>query len=94
MFCYILYVLLRNDLSSFIQRSFATVDPGSRYKHNWHIDAIAHRLERVARGVRLHRIMNPYETILIMTVSMTGIRTNMFSVKDKLCLCSHRSNIT
>jgi hypothetical protein len=46
----ILSVLLRSDLSSFIQRSFATVDPGSEYKHNWHIDAIAYQLECVARG--------------------------------------------
>ena len=37
----LLTVLLRRDLSSFIQRSFATVDPGSPYSHNWHIDAIA-----------------------------------------------------
>jgi predicted phage terminase large subunit-like protein len=46
----ILSVLLRRDLSSFIQRSFATVDPGSEYMHNWHIDAIAYQLERVARS--------------------------------------------
>ncbi len=46
----ILAVVLRRDLSSFIQRSFATVDPGTEYKHNWHIDAIACQLERVARG--------------------------------------------
>jgi predicted phage terminase large subunit-like protein len=45
-----LTVLLRRDLSSFIQRSFATVDPGSSYSHNWHIDAIAYQLERIARG--------------------------------------------
>jgi len=46
----LLTVLLRRDLSSFIQRSFATVDPGSPYSHNWHIDAIAYQLERIARG--------------------------------------------
>ncbi len=46
----LLAALLRSDLSSFIQRSFATVDPGSTYRHNWHIDAIAHQLQRVARG--------------------------------------------
>ena len=46
----ILAVLLRQDLSGFIQRSFATVDPGTEYRHNWHIDAIACQLERVARG--------------------------------------------
>ncbi|MGG7645470.1 phage terminase large subunit [Rhodovulum sp. YNF3179] len=42
--------LLRNDLSSFIQKSFEAVDPGSTYLHNWHIDAIAHRLAQVERG--------------------------------------------
>lgn len=46
----VLNAILRKDLSSFIERSFATVDPGSAYQHNWHIDAIAYQLERVARG--------------------------------------------
>ena len=46
----VLNALLRQDLSSFIQRVFATVDPGSIYHRNWHIDAIAHQLERVERG--------------------------------------------
>ena len=42
--------LVRKDLSSFIQRSVATIDPGANYLHNWHIDAIAHQLQRVACG--------------------------------------------
>lgn len=46
----ILFALLRCDLSSFIQRSFATIDPGGQYKHNWHVDAVAHQLEQVALG--------------------------------------------
>ncbi|WP_093032231.1 phage terminase large subunit [Ruegeria marina] len=46
----VLNARLRTDLSSFIERVFAEVDPGSRYLHNWHIDAIAHKLEQVARG--------------------------------------------
>ncbi|AXI54907.1 terminase [Sulfitobacter sp. JL08] len=29
---------------------FASVDPDSAYQHNWHIDAIAHQLERIERG--------------------------------------------
>jgi len=43
-------VLLRYDLSSFIQRSFGSVDPGAQYKHNWHVDAIAYQLERISCG--------------------------------------------
>lgn len=42
--------ILRNDLSSFLQKSFQAVDPGGAYRHNWHIDAIAHHLEQVERG--------------------------------------------
>ena len=42
--------LLRDDLSSFLQKCFQAVDGGSTYSHNWHIDAIAHHLEQVERG--------------------------------------------
>ncbi|WP_245306187.1 phage terminase large subunit [Roseovarius aestuariivivens] len=42
--------LLRQDLSSFIQRAFRTVDPGAPYQHGWHVDAIARQLERIASG--------------------------------------------
>jgi predicted phage terminase large subunit-like protein len=41
---------LRQDLSSFIQRAFRTVDPGAMYQHGWHVDAIARQLERIASG--------------------------------------------
>lgn len=46
----VLTALLRFDLSSFIQMAFSTVDPGNRYVHNWHVDAIAHHLEQVKSG--------------------------------------------
>lgn len=37
--------LMRGNLSSFIQRTFATVDPGAEYSHNWHVDLIAEYLQ-------------------------------------------------
>jgi predicted phage terminase large subunit-like protein len=46
----ILRALLRNNLSSFIQKCVGTVDPGCHYLHNWHVDAIAYQLERIERG--------------------------------------------
>ena len=42
--------LLRQDLASFIHRVFLTVSAGEPYLDNWHIQAIAYRLERCARG--------------------------------------------
>ena len=42
--------LLRNDLTSFIQKAFTTVDPGTPYLHNWHIEAIAWHLQQCFEG--------------------------------------------
>lgn len=40
----------RNELASFIQAAFGIVNPGVEYKHNFHIEAIAHHLEQCRRG--------------------------------------------
>lgn len=40
---------LRDDLASFIARTFATLDGGQAYHPNWHIELIADRLERCYR---------------------------------------------
>lgn len=45
-----LKTILRSDLSSFIQKTFTFLSPGSNYQHNWHIDAIAHHLQEVLDG--------------------------------------------
>ncbi len=41
---------LRQDLATFIGKSFSVVAPGSEYLPNWHIRAIAYQLDRVASG--------------------------------------------
>ncbi|MDO8432186.1 MAG: hypothetical protein Q7S58_07215, partial [Candidatus Binatus sp.] len=41
---------LRNDLSTFIHRTFLTVAPAQPYLRNWHIDAMAYHLEQCASG--------------------------------------------
>jgi len=42
--------LLRQNLSTFIQRCFNELEPSANYRHNWHIDALAHALSEVAAG--------------------------------------------
>ena len=42
--------LLRQDFVSFVHRVFQTVAPGEVYLHNWHIEAIAFELMRIANG--------------------------------------------
>ena len=45
-----LAALLRNDLGSFVWKSFQTILPGTTYLPNWHIDAIVHQLMRLHGG--------------------------------------------
>lgn len=42
--------LLRYDFSSFVKKTFHTINPGARYVHNWHIDAMAEYLEACEKG--------------------------------------------
>jgi predicted phage terminase large subunit-like protein len=50
--------LLRNDFRAFIHKTFTTLCPGQDYELSWHIEAIAHRLERVRRGEIKRLIIN------------------------------------
>lgn len=50
--------LLREDLSSFIAKSFTTVNPGAAFIPNWHIDAIADYLTACTSGQCMRLIIN------------------------------------
>ena len=43
-------VICRLDFASFIRKAFQTLEPSSEFLPNWHIDALAYRLEQVRRG--------------------------------------------
>jgi hypothetical protein len=53
-----LRALLRQDLPSFVQKCFATLEPGKQLERNWHIDHIAHHLARVRAGEDRRLIVN------------------------------------
>lgn len=64
-------VLLRQDLSFFIQRAFAFLDPQTPYAHNWHIDLLADRLTQVAEGKIKRLIINvPPRSLKSITASV------------------------
>ena len=44
------HALLRQRLASFVQKSFQVVSPAEQLHWNWHLELIADRLERCARG--------------------------------------------
>lgn len=46
----LLHAALRQDLLAFTIQAFGTVDPAATYQHNWHIEAVTHRLHEVAQG--------------------------------------------
>ena len=50
--------ICRRSLSSFIAKTFATVDPGATYLPNWHIDLIAEYLKAVEQGDIKRLIIN------------------------------------
>lgn len=54
----VLDAILRQDLSAFAAKSFATLEPGREYVHNWHLDHMAWQLGRVARGEIRRLIIN------------------------------------
>jgi predicted phage terminase large subunit-like protein len=54
----LLEAILREDLGSFVRKVFATVSPGTRYLHNWHIDAIVRRLMLVHTKETLRLLIN------------------------------------
>lgn len=50
--------LLRNRLAAFTRKTFETVDPGTPYNHNWHVDLIAEYLEACTRREIKRLIIN------------------------------------
>jgi len=54
----ILEALLRNDFRAFVHKVFDTLSPGQLYFRSWHIEAIAHQLDRVRKGEIRRLIIN------------------------------------
>ncbi len=50
--------LIRNDFTSFIHKVFNTINPGTKYYCNWHIELISEYLKAVERGDIKRLIIN------------------------------------
>jgi len=63
--------IFRNDLSSFIAKTFSTIDTGNKYLHNWHIDLIAEYLTECYKGNIKRLIINiPPRSLKSISVSV------------------------
>ena len=64
-------ILVREDFSSFLRRGFQIQNPGTEFLPNWHLDAMAARLEGVRRGEINRLIINlPPRYLKSLTVSI------------------------
>jgi hypothetical protein len=62
---------LRQDLRPFIAKSFQQITGGEKFRPNWHLDAIAHKLMAVDRGeIRRLLITLPPRTLKSKSVSI------------------------
>jgi len=54
----LLNAMLRTDFQAFLHRTVLHLNPGGLFLPNWHIEAIAHELERIRRGEITRLIIN------------------------------------
>jgi predicted phage terminase large subunit-like protein len=67
----LLSAFLRQDLSTFVEKVFSTLEPGTHYCDNWHIHAMTHALMCVARGENQRLIINvPPRSMKSITVTI------------------------
>src|ERR1700684_2599682 len=67
----VLEAVCRTDFGSFTERCFRSLNPGTEFLPNWHIDAMAHHLEVVRLGKIKRLIINvPPRTLKSLTSSV------------------------
>ena len=67
----LLRALLRKNFNAFIEKAFATLAPGQTFVPSWHLQAIAHQLERLRRGEIKRLIINmPPRSLKSVTASV------------------------
>ena len=76
----LLSVVLRTNFPSFIHRAFITLNPGTTFLSNWHIDLMAYQLER-CRGGEINR--------LILNLPPRGLKSHCASVCFPAFLLGH-----
>lgn len=72
--------LARKSFAFFCRLVFRELNPGSRFVHNWHLDAITHALERVHRG---------HVRRLIITLPLCSLKSLITSVAFPAFVLGH-----
>lgn len=66
--------LMRRDFRVFLRKAFSTIEGGAQLKWNWHLDAIAHELDRVRRGDNRNLVVTmPPRNLKSITISVAWV---------------------
>jgi len=89
----LLDALVRQDLLAFTVKVFQTVNPGTTYKHNWHIDAIVHHLQECEAG-RINRLLvtQPPRSLKSLCISVAYVAWTLGHDPSKEIICVSYSN--
>ncbi|MEE1656744.1 phage terminase large subunit [Microvirga sp. CF3062] len=84
----LLRALLRNDLSSFVQKVFALLQPVTVYLDNWHIRHICWQLQRVLRDEKRRLVINmPPRSMKSIIVSIAFVAWAMGHDPTRRIIC-------
>lgn len=97
----VLQAVLRTDLVAFVRMVFRTVNPGTAYLHNWHVEAIVHELMEIERRAHRRLIINqPPRSLKSLCISIAyvawklghdpGLRIVVISYSNELAADLHR----
>jgi predicted phage terminase large subunit-like protein len=85
--------LMRSDFRVFLRKAFASVAGGARLDWNWHLDAIAWELERVAAGRNRNLIVTmPPRNLKSITISVAWVAWMLGQDPRMNFLCVSYSN--
>jgi predicted phage terminase large subunit-like protein len=90
----LLHAVLRTNLTSFVTKTFHTINPGMKYEPNWHIDLICDYLESVADGSIKRLIINiPPRSLKSVCISVAFPAWLLGLNPAKRIMCASYSNI-
>lgn len=89
----VLRELLRRDFAAFARKAWAWISAGEPIEWNWHLDAIAHQLERVAKGENLRLIVTiPPRNAKSKTISVIWVAWMLAQDPARNFVCVSYSN--
>lgn len=89
----ILRALLRRDFAAFMRKAWAWISAGEAIAWNWHLDAIAYQLERVASGDNLRLLVTiPPRNAKSKTISVIWVAWMLAQDPTRNFVCVSYSN--